>query len=1177
MSTIAPPEPASAERRPSVETIARKVESSREADGARDGLTSTSFLALLATQFLVALNDNMFRWLIIPIGKELVGQDKALTAGAVCFLLPFVLLSSLGGYLADRFSKRSVMIGCKVAEIFIMVAGIVAILGGNVPCMFGVLFLMGAQSALFSPSKFGCIPEIVHADRIPAANGIIGMTTMVAVILGTVAGGVLYSLTVPAGTTSWWISAAALVGVASLGLVVSLWIGPLRAANPGRPFSWNPAGEVVHDLRILSSRRPLLLAALAGMFFWSLALLAQINVDKFAVPELVTDQQYVGPLMAVLTLGIGLGSLLAGIWSGGRVEVGIVPFGTAGIALSSVLLWTVPQGVGHPLSAPYGWACLWLLVMGVSAGLFDIPVQSFLQYRSPEKNRGAVLAANNFLSFSGMLGASVVFWLLASKLGLSARTIFLIGGIATVPVVVAMVWRIPAAVVRVALRLLVQIFYRVDTEGLRNVPERGGALLVANHVTWLDGLLLLLFSPRPVRIIAYSDYVSGRFLGRLADEVGVIPIMPGDRRSVTKAIRTARQALRDGELVCIFPEGALTPTGELQAFQPGFLTILKDSGTPLVPVYLGGLWGSVFSFEGGKYFWKRPRRVPYPVSIRFGTPMDEVADSETVFRAIEELRDTTMTQNSSGSLIPARIFLRKCRKRMRSLKTADSTGAELTGSGLLTRTLALRRLLRREVLDDDERYVGVLMPPSVAGLVVNASLTVDSRVAVNLNYTVSSDVMNLCIARCGIRRVLTSRRVLERFDLKMNAEIAYLEDLKDRFTLVDKVTAASQAWLWPVGLLERHLGLTKIRPDDTLTVIFTSGSTGDPKGVVLTHANVGANIDAFNAVINFRSDDTVLGSLPFFHSFGYTTTLWSALTMDARGVYHFSPLDYRQVGALCRKYKGTVMVSTATFLRTYLRRCPPEDFASLEVLVTGAEKLPMELADAFEQKFGVRPYEGYGTTELSPVVAFNVAPSRRLAGQEPINKRGTIGKPIPGVFAKVVDLDTGEDLGPNQPGMLLVSGHCVMKGYFGDPEKTAEVMRGKWYVTGDIALIDEEGYIQITGRQSRFSKIGGEMVPHLRIEEILMKVLGIEEDELRLAVASVPDPRKGERIVVLHTGLDRRPEEICRDMIATGMPSIWVPSPDSFCEVPAIPVLGTGKLDLRQLKLLAEERFCVSE
>jgi acyl-[acyl-carrier-protein]-phospholipid O-acyltransferase/long-chain-fatty-acid--[acyl-carrier-protein] ligase len=403
--------------------------------------------------------------------------------------------------------------------------------------------------------------------------------------------------------------------------------------------------------------------------------------------------------------------------------------------------------------------------------------------------------------------------------------------------------------------------------------------------------------------------------------------------------------------------------------------------------------------------------------------------------------------------------------------------------------------------------------------------------------------------------------------------VVYLEDFKDKVTRVDKLTAAAQAWLWPVSLLERRLKLTEIDPDDVIGVMFTSGSTGDPKGVMLTHNNVAANVEAFNQMLHFGRDDVLLGVLPFFHSFGYTTTLWSVLTLGSKGVYHYSPLDYRQVGSLSRQHRATLFVSTPTFLRTYLRGCPPEDFASLEMIITGAEKLPTDLANAFEKKFGVRPYEGYGTTELSPVVSCNVPPNRLVPGQPAVNKIGTIGKPIPGVRVKVVDLDTGEDLGPGKSGMLLVSGHNVMKGYLGQPEETAKVIRDGWYVTGDIAEIDDEGYIRITGRQSRFSKIGGEMVPHLRIEEVLVRVLGLDEEELRIAVTSVPDPRKGERLIVLHTGIASPPEKVCRDLSAAGLPPIWIPSPDGFVEVPSIPVLSTGKLDLRKVRDLAEERF----
>lgn len=531
-------------------------------------------------------------------------------------------------------------------------------------------------------------------------------------------------------------------------------------------------------------------------------------------------------------------------------------------------------------------------------------------------------------------------------------------------------------------------------------------------------------------------------------------------------------------------------------------------------------------------------------------------------------------QQEDRTMILPRRFLRMCRRNLRHPKLADSTGQALTGAGLLMRALILRRLLHRHVLTADEKYVGLLLPPSVGGAVANAALSIDGRVAVNLNYTVSSEVMNDCLRQAGIRHVLTSRRVLERFPLEMQAEVVFLEDFKDKVTLADKLVAASQTWLLPAAALERRLGLTRLGPDDLLTVIFTSGSTGRPKGVMLSHDNVGSNVTSFNQVLHLSKRDVVIGVLPFFHSFGYTTTLWSALSLDSKAVYHYTPLEPRQIGKLCREHRGTFLVGTPTFLRSYLRRCEPEEFVSLEVVVAGAEKLSRELADAFERKFGVRPSEGYGTTELSPVVSCNVPASRVDGPLKQGTKEGSVGRPIPGVLAKVVHLDTGEDLPPGEPGMLLVKGPNVMQGYLGQPDKTAEVMRDGWYVTGDIALIDRQGFIQITGRQSRFSKIGGEMVPHIRIEEELVRVLRLEDaEEIRLVVTGVPDPKKGERVVVLHTGLSESPEEVCRKLAAAGLPPLWIPSPDSFCQVEAIPILGSGKLDLQQVKELAMESF----
>ncbi|MGQ9576356.1 MAG: AMP-binding protein [Thermoguttaceae bacterium] len=532
-----------------------------------------------------------------------------------------------------------------------------------------------------------------------------------------------------------------------------------------------------------------------------------------------------------------------------------------------------------------------------------------------------------------------------------------------------------------------------------------------------------------------------------------------------------------------------------------------------------------------------------------------------------------MAASSRAWPIPARRFVRMCRRNMRRGKVADTTGLELTGAELLARALMVRRLLVREVLAEDEKHVGLLLPPSVAGVLANAALLLACRVPVNLNYTLSSELINICICRSRIRHLLTSRKVIERLEhLHIQGELVFLEDLRDKLTWTDKLAATLQAWLVPACTLERSLGLNRIGPDDLMTIVFTSGSTGEPKGAMLTQENIGSNVQAFDQALRLRPDDVLVGILPFFHSFGFTVALCAGLMLNPKVVYHSNPLEYRQVGALSRQHGATILIATPTFLRSYVRRCAREDFAKLELVITGAEKLPKDLADAFEQKFGVRPLEGYGTTELSPVVSCNI-PASRAPGGRPQSKEGTVGRPLSGIQAKVVDLQTGQDLGPNKSGMLMVKGPNVMKGYLDQPELTAQVIRDGWYETGDIAEIDQEGFIRITGRLSRFSKIGGEMVPHLAVEEALGQVLCLDQDKICLAVTGVRDRRKGERLVVLHTGLSKSPEEICRQLAAAGLRPLWIPSPDSFCQVDQIPVLGSGKLDLRQLNDLASKKF----
>ncbi len=519
-------------------------------------------------------------------------------------------------------------------------------------------------------------------------------------------------------------------------------------------------------------------------------------------------------------------------------------------------------------------------------------------------------------------------------------------------------------------------------------------------------------------------------------------------------------------------------------------------------------------------------------------------------------------------------FLRNCRTSGSRKKCIDSTGSSLTGPELVLKSLVFRRLLSREVLDQDEKYVGLLLPPSVGSVLANVALPLDGRIAVNLNYTVSTEIMDSCIRQCGIRHVLTSRKVTSRLShLKINAEVVYLEDLITKVKLSDKIASAFLTYAMPVGMLERWLGIDKIKPDDLMTVLFTSGSTGEPKGVMLSHKNIGSNLMAIDDVIHLSEKDVAMGVLPFFHSYGYTATLWTVLALNPSAVYHFNPLEAKVVGELCRKHQVSLLITTPTFLRAYLRRCEPEDMQWLDVIFASAEKLPKELSDAFEEKFKIRPSEAYGATEMSPLIAVNVPEARCPKDGGLYSREGSVGRPISGLEAKAVNPDTWEDLEQGEAGMLLLRGPNVMMGYMNQPEKTAEVIRDGWYVTGDIGLVDEDGFIFITGRINRFSKIGGEMVPHIKIEDRIKQVIDAGEEELKAVVTAVPDKKRGERIVVVHLPLDKTPQQICKELGNTDLPNLWIPSPESFLEVEEIPVLGTGKLDLKGLRDVALQHF----
>lgn len=733
------------------------------------------------------------------------------------------------------------------------------------------------------------------------------------------------------------------------------------------------------------------------------------------------------------------------------------------------------------------------------------------------------------------------------------------------------------ALLRAWVRVVTHTVYRLRVLGAENVPRTGGVLLTPNHVSFVDALLLLTSTGRPIRFVIERTWFDRWWLKPFLRAIGAIPISAaGGPRQMLRALRDAGEGLGRGEVVCIFPEGQLTRTGMLLPFRRGMTRLVKGRDAVIVPVYMDRVWGSIFSREGGRYLLKRPKRLPYPVTIAFGKPLPPDTSVAGVRREVQDLSAEAWQQRRADRPPLHRSALRMLRRRWLSPVMADATRPRVTGTMAITGAVALARALRPEW--DGQERVGILLPPSVGAALVNLAAALAGRTTVNLNYTAGPAGLASAARQAGLRNVVTSREFLARAKISLpeGLEPVWIDDLRRRIGPFARVAAMVAGLLAPERALERWCGARReVSPDDPSTVIFSSGSTGEPKGIVLSHFNVDANVEAGAQVIRPERQDRILCVLPTFHSFG-NYLLWFGLTQGVPLVFHVSPLDAAAVGDLVERHRVTLLLATPTFLQLYLRRVAPGQFGSLRLVLTGAEKLPPRLRDAFRDAFGIEPLEGYGTTECSPVVTVSV-PDHRSAGYfQPGSRRGAVGQPVPGVTLRVVDPDTFEPRPVEVSGMLLVRGPSVMRGYLGRDDLTAKALHDGWYVTGDIAVVDEEGFVWITDRLARFSKIGGEMVPHGRVEEALHEAADAQGRQL-FAVTSVPDERKGERLAVLHVHDPRKIDAVLQTVAKSGLPPLFVPRRHDFVHVEALPILGTGKLDLRAVRRIAEEALAPSE
>src|SRR6202171_2249884 len=722
-----------------------------------------------ATQFQGAFNENGLKFLVIylilAVEKDKAQRDQLELLVGVLFAAPFILFSLTGGYLADRFSKRGVTIWTKVFEVGVMLFATAALVGPNLKLALAAIFLVCTQGALFGPSKYGLLPELLPQERLSWGNGVLELGTFLAIIVGSVSG----SFLAEAFDGREVYSGALLLGFTIVGLVWSFGISRVPAADPAKRFHLTSLIDVWSPMKMIRRDRVLWLAVVGNTYFFFVGGLLQFNIFIYGQDVLHIRSTQGGFLQAAVAIGIGLGSFAVGYLSGGKIEYGLIPLGSLGMTVLGLCL-AIPD-------LTFRAVLLLLAALGFFGGVFIAPISVLIQHQQEEDKKGVVIGTANWLSFVGIGAASGVYYAATHFAHLSPGGIFFWSALATLVATAYVLWLLPDSLLRLLLWIATNTLYRLDVVGRENVPARGGALLTPNHVSMADAVLLLIASiDRPIRFIMFKGSYEHPLVKPFAKIMGVIPIASDQGpREMIHSLRLATDALKNGEIVCIFPEGQMTRIGQMLPFRRGMERIIKGVDVPIIPVNLDGVWGSIFSFSGGRFLWKFPRRIPYPVRVTFGNPMPSTSTSMEVRRAVQDLGAEAFARRKKRMHPLWQSFIYTARRHPLRFAMADGQRPKLNYFQALAGALVLARRLRKPW--QGQEMVGVLLPPSVPGALVNFAAMLMGKVPVNLNYTVSNETLASCAQQCNLRTIVTARVFLEKVKIQPPGETIFIEDI----------------------------------------------------------------------------------------------------------------------------------------------------------------------------------------------------------------------------------------------------------------------------------------------------------------------------------------------------------------------------------------------------------------